>query len=727
MAKKSTKEQTNPPTEPVVQSASAGQGMGIEQAVATAYSHWNAGQVNQAELLCQKVLVVWPAHSDALHLLGLMSHNWGNLDLAIDYLRKACESPRAPATYCSNLAEMCRQKGLLSEGEIAARRAVTMDPMLVGGWNNLGIILQEEGKLVEALACLQRVVSLKPDYAEAYNNLGNTYKKLGQLDKAQPCYMRALELSPEYPEAHSNLSNLLKEWGQLDRALEEARRAIEINPRLSDAYINAAAVEIARLRHDDAMRWLNALLTFAPTNPLALAAKVGVLNKLDLNDEALVVAHQAVMSAPESGDAYDALGKSLQALGRNDEALAAFEKAIGLKSTTPEQGYLSKGMLLMEINRTDEARAAYASALEVNPRSATAYFNSADLKTFKKDDPEIARMEKLLAPNEIQSFNDRMALHFTLAKAWLDTGDAERGFAALNEGNRLKRSTLSYDATNTRKWVDTIAKAFPAEFFKSHAGSGVDSTMPLFIIGMPRSGTTLIEQILAAHPKVHGAGELSAMRRIVAGLRTPDGQFMPYPEGVSSITAGMIKQVGELYVTQIKKISQSCEHIVDKMPANFVYAGLISLAMPQARIIHCRRDPVDTCLSCYTKLFTAEQNFSYDLKELGQFYNAYHEIMKHWRQMLPADRFIEVDYEAVVDDLETEARRLVQFCGLQWNDACLEFYRGNRTVRTASVNQVRQPIYKRSVGRWKKYAFYLKPLLQELGLDGAEAKTALAE
>ena len=244
----------------------------FEQDLSNAYRHWNAGQLKQAEILCQKVLATWPGNTDALHLMGLMAHGCGNLDLALDYLRKACQSPHAQGLYFSNLAEMCRQKKILGEAEAMARRAVALAPQLVGGWNNLGIILQEIGNYPESLTYLERVVSLQPESALAYSNLGNTLKKTGQLDKARSCYMQAIALEPGYAEAHSNLSHLLKELGEFDEALAKAKEAIELNPRLADAYLNAAAVEIARQRPTEAQRWLRALLDFAPENTQALVA-----------------------------------------------------------------------------------------------------------------------------------------------------------------------------------------------------------------------------------------------------------------------------------------------------------------------------------------------------------------------------------------------------------------------------------------------------------------------
>lgn len=694
-----------------------GRDLSIEQALAVAYGHWNAGQINQAELLCQKVLAVWPENSEALHLLGLMSCNWGNLDLAIDYLRRACRAPRAPSVYFSNLAEMCRRKNLLDEGEVNARRAVGLDATQAGGWNNLGIILQEKGNLEESLVCLERVIAIKPDYAEAYSNLGNTHKKIGQLDRAQACYTHALKLAPNYPEAHSNLANLLKEFGEFDRALIEAKTAIELNPRLADAYINAAGVETTRNRHEDALQWINALMAFAPDNAAGLIAQSGILHKLDNHEQALLVARRAIMVAPDNGDAYNALGQALQSLNKYDEALAAYDKASQLPATVKEQGLINKALLFMETNDMEKSKEAYSEALKINPYSASAYYNSVELKKFDGKDPDIARMEDMLASNKTQSHNDRMSLHFALGKAWLDAGNAKAAFEHFNEGNRMKRSTITYDASTTDLWMKSIAEAFPASLFKNIPKLSSSSELPIFIIGLPRSGTTLVEQILGAHADIQGAGELSTLQRIITSLRRADGQQALYPDVVSALSPDDYERIGKTYLSHVEKLAEGHKRVVDKMPANFLYAGLIALSLPQARIIHCQRNPVDTCLSCYTKLFTAEQNFTYDLSELGKFYTSYDTLMKHWRNVLPAKRFIEVDYENVVSDLEKEAKRLINFCELPWDEACLKFHKSTRPVRTASVHQVRQPIYKRSVGRWKPYAEHLTPLLSSLKID----------
>ena len=596
------------------------------------------------------------------------------------------------------------------EGEQAARRAVALEPNLSGGWNNLGILLQEQGKLAESRACLDRVLALEPNNAQAHNNLGNTCKRLGLLDQAERHWGQAMALLPNYAEAHSNLANLLTEQAQYDRAAELARKAIELSPQLADAYLNLAAVETARQRHADALRWLNALLSFAPMHASGLAALALVLKQLDRIDEAVEAGRRAVAAGPENQEAHNALGQVLQAAGQFDAALGEYARTVELPGTAQEKALVNRAVLHMELGRKREAREAFDAALAAFPNSATALFNQADLGKFKAGDPTIERMLALLGPGGLQSQSDRMLLHFGLGKAFLDLGDSARAFHYLNEGNRMKRATFSYDAEATSRWVASIAETFSADLLAAKAGLGAASAMPVFVLGMPRSGTTLVEQILASHPAVHGAGELRHVQKLVDGLGV-------FPQAVPGLTAEQLAAMGQAYAAEVGKLAQGKAHVVDKMPSNFLYAGLIRLMLPNARIIHSRRDPVDTCLSCYSKLFANEQSFTYDMGELGRFHRDYQKLMAHWRAVLPASHFLEVDYEAVVDDLETEARRMLEFLGLPWNDAVLEFHRTERPVLTASVNQVREPIYRSSAGRWRAHAAELQPLLAALGLD----------
>jgi tetratricopeptide (TPR) repeat protein len=682
----------------------------IAQALEHANAHWHVGQAPQAEQLCLRILQVAPLQADALNLLGMMMLAYGKLDIALDYIHKASQSPDAPAAIHSNLAELYRQKGLLINAEQAARRAVKQEPAFVAAWTNLGIILQEAGKFDASLECLNCVTSLQPDNAEAHNNLANTYKLLGDLSNAKHNYQRALELRPDYAVVHSNLAVLLNDLGQTDEAVASAKRAIDLNPQLVDAYLNLAQIELSRMRYADAQHWVNSILGFSPQHVGALTAQAHLMVVSQRYQEAVTCARQALGIAPDSANTHKTLGSALHALGQHAEAEQAYLRAAELPGTVAEEALVARAILLLEIGDKDAATAAFEQALARFPGSHRVIASRCDSKFYQAADPDIAIMEAGLAGEPTLPSAEQMMLHFSLGKAYLDSGDSDRAFAHLNRGNALKRASLSYDAAQTSTWMRDIAATFTPAAMDRFKGAGVASQRPIFVIGMPRSGTTLIEQILASHPDVYGAGELQALNQAV----TRAGSF---PYDLANWSISNLAQVAADYLEQINRLAPDALRVIDKLPGNFLYAGLIPLLLPGARIIHCRRDPVDTCLSCYSKSFAGEQLFAYQLDELGQFYRDYQMLMAQLSQILPPDQFIEVDYEAVVDDLEGQARRLIDFIDLPWNDACLAFHETRRMIRTASVAQVRQPIYTSSKGRWHQHAAHLAPLLIELGME----------
>ena len=359
---------------------------------------------------------------------------------------------------------------------------------------------------------------------------------------------------------------------------------------------------------------------------------------------------------------------------------------------------------------------AYGEAIQLNPDLAVAYVNLIDCKTFTPGDPHLSAMEALAAKGEELSKAERMQLDFALGKAYADVKDYRRSFGHLLAANAAKRSTVSYDERAVAALFDRIETVFTDKLIAAKTGGGDLSPVPIFILGMARSGTTLIEQIIASHPMAHGAGELGTLHEIVWTLPGTDGGNIKYPEYLPSLDASTLHQIGARYVSSLVKLAPSKERITDKMPSNYIFAGLIHLALPNAKIIHSKRDPVDTCISCFSKLFTGEQNHAYDLGELGRYYKCYERLMAHWRRILPAGRMLEVQYEDVVADLETQARRIITYCGLPWDDRCLSFHEAQRPVRTASAAQVRQPIYKSAVGRARVYGDQLEPLLRALDI-----------
>jgi hypothetical protein len=324
-----------------------------------------------------------------------------------------------------------------------------------------------------------------------------------------------------------------------------------------------------------------------------------------------------------------------------------------------------------------------------------------------------------------------MHLDFALGKVYADIGDHGRAFQRLLAGNAAKRAAIAYDEQAALAQFDRVETVFTRELIAAKTGGGDPTRMPIFVLGMPRSGTTLIEQILASHPMVHGAGELSVLNQVVNTVSATDGAGFPYPDYVRALDASGLQRLGAQYLAGVDELARKhgaadFERVTDKMPSNYYFAGLIHLALPNAKIIHSVRNPLDTCISCFSKLFSAEQNHTYDLGELGRYYRRYQQLMTHWHEVLPADSMLDIRYEDVVADLEGEARRIIAYCGLPWDERCLAFHKTNRPVRTASATQVRQPIYNSAVNRWRAYEKEIGPLLAGLGLSPAEPGGASA-
>ena len=306
--------------------------------------------------------------------------------------------------------------------------------------------------------------------------------------------------------------------------------------------------------------------------------------------------------------------------------------------------------------------------------------------------------------------------HFALAKAYRELGEPDRGFAHLLQGNAVYRSQIEYDEAATLDALDNLAQVFSAELLDARKNLGDPSTVPVFIVGMPRSGTTLVEQILASHSAVFGAGERKILAETVERAVAAQLGGEKYPGIIWTMPDATLREMGARCVAELRKLAPDARRITDKMPSNFVFIGLIRLILPNACIIHVKRDPVDNCLSCFATLFTQVQPFAFDLAELGRCHRRYQQLMTHWRSVLPPGAMLEVEYETLVQDFEAQARRIVAYCGLDWQPACLEFHKTSRPVKTASMVQVRQPLYRTSVGRWRPDPAVLQPLLD--ALDG---------
>ncbi len=475
------------------------------------------------------------------------------------------------------------------------------------------------------------------------------------------------------------------------------------------------AFGVARLeRLDDQPELLRKALASEPHNPKLYLRLGFVLIDLGRVEEAAAALEQALALDPNSHDAINLLGRIAFMRGALDAALTHYRRALELKPDSADL-HNSTGHVLHALGRFDEASHAYLNALAFDPNNTRVYLNLADTKTFTKDDPHLQAMQALERDASIPE-SERMYLYFALGKAFTDLNDHARAFEYLLQGNALKRAQITYDEMTTLALFERTKAVFTPTLIKKKARHGERSHLPVFIVGMPRSGTSLVEQILASHPRVFGAGELTTLEDVIGKARA-SRNLLPYPDCISALDAASITQIGARYLAEMRRLAPTdAARVTNKMPSNYLFLGLVHMALPNARIIHIVRDPVDTCISCFSKLFALEQNYTYDLAELGRYYRGYQRLMAHWHDALPPGRILDVRYEDVVADLEGQARRIIAHCGLDWDERCLAFHQTVRPVRTASAMQVRRPIYTKSIKRQRAYEPFLGPLLATLSV-----------
>jgi Flp pilus assembly protein TadD len=443
------------------------------------------------------------------------------------------------------------------------------------------------------------------------------------------------------------------------------------------------------------------------------------LAELGRFEEAVDAYRRALDIRPDSSETLCNLGVALSQLERYDEAEAKFRRSIAANPGFAG-AYNNLGLIMKERGRMAEARLATEHAIRLSPRNPSYYDNLAVLRSFTSGDPYATALEELAVDGASLSAVDQMHLNFALAKAYEQMGRTDSAFARVRAGNAFKRRQITYDEAATLGQMNRTPQLFSRESIQDRRGFGERSAVPIFIVGMPRSGTTLIEQILASHPEVFGAGELNLFEQAIDAVRAAVPLCPPFPDLVPAMSAEHFRNLGALYLEGLTRRAPDAARITDKMPGNFVFVGMMHLALPDATIIHAIRDPVDTCVSCFFVHFARGHSYSYDLAELGRYYRQYRALMAHWRRVLPTARIIDVRYEDLVADLEGVARRIIAHCGLIWDARCLDFYRTERPVRTASAPQVRQPIYKTSVGRSRAYEKFLGPLIAELTADAGE-------
>ncbi len=617
--------------------------------------------------------------------------------------------PRDANIMCLLGASLIRQRRP-KEAEHTLSRAVQIHNSFSRAHEGLAEALMMQGRLRDALESLQRAEELEPGSPSIRMKKAKVLTGLGKDDDATREFEASFKLTPHKEDLVRGLG--LQRMGNLREAEKIYRDVLLKDPSNVDALRLLAGVAMRAKQWGDAEALLERALEISPDFEQAWMDLGLARQEQDKTDEALQAYERVIRLEPNRAKGYVAAGTVNAMLGRHDESMRCFREAEKREPT--HYGALSgMGHVLKTIGDQEQAIEKYRKCVRHNPDHGESWWSLANLKTFRFDDEDIDVMLQRVARESLVE-EQRANFEFALGKAYEDKKDYDRAFEHYERGNENRREREKYDAVQTADLHDQVIETFSEDFLQQRLGTGCDSNAPILIVGLPRSGSTLIEQILASHPDVEGTHELPDLGRVARSIGLQREDRRVYPRAVGMLSDDELTRLGRDYLERTARHRETdLPRFTDKLPNNFVHVGLLSLILPNATVIDAKRHPLDSCLGSYKQLFARGQPFTYDQFELAEFYFEYRRVMDHWDAVLPG-KVLGVQYEDVVDDLENQVRRILEHCDLPWHDACLRFYENERAVKTASSEQVRKPIYSSSKHLWRNYEKHLQPMIEVL-------------
>lgn len=598
----------------------------------------------------------------------------------------------------------------LEEAEASLRQAIRVAPTFAKPYEDLGHVLLELRQPRAAADVLRNAVRLDPALEEGWFKLGKALARLGFGREADEAFEKSFALNPE--RGNLALAAEHHKEGRLEEAERLYRQILRANPRNFDAIRMLGRVALSAKRNADAERLFRRALRLAPDFTGAMMDLARVLKEQNRFEEAIDLHEKVIELEPKNPQAHFQLAATLAPAALTYRAIEEYERALELSPKFPG-ARLGLGHMLKTVGRQEEAIAAYRECIRLRPDNGETYWSLANLKTYSLTDHDIATMEKRLAQEDLTR-QSRVNFLFAMGKALDDRGEHERAWEYYVQGNGTQRMEEKYDPVSTEVLHDSVIEVFDREFLEKATEPGNPDASPIFVIGLPRSGSTLIEQILASHSGVEGTSELPYVGRVAASLNRNRADGINYPEAVRELSAEHFQALGQDYLDMARMHrTEGKPRFIDKMPNNFPAVGFLHLILPNATIIDARRHPLDACVGCFRQLFAKGQTFTYDLSDIGEYFLEYERMMEHWHEVLPG-KVLTVQYEELVTDTETQVRRLLDHCGLTFEETCLRFYETDRPIRTASSEQVRQPVHTRSIGFWRRYESHLDELKEVL-------------